>query len=64
MYVTNLRVDKQILRLDIPVNDVVLVTEFDCLEQLIYVFADSLRFQTRWPFLQDFKQILLHVFKY
>jgi len=58
-----LRCDEQILGLDVAMDHVIAVTEFDRLKQLVYVLAYSLRFKPARPLFKHFKEVLLHILK-
>jgi hypothetical protein len=64
MTIPCLRIDEKVLRLYVPMYDVGLVTEFDCLQKLVYVLAHGLGLKPTWPLLEYFEQVFLHVLKY
>lgn len=58
------RVDQQVFRFDVSMYNIISVTELNGFEQLINIFANSLRHQSIGPFLQYLEQVLLQVFKH
>ena len=59
-----LGVDEQVLRLDVPVDDVVAVAVLDGLEDLVEVVANILLLETVRVLFENLQQVLFDIFEY
>mmetsp|Transcript_47322 Transcript_47322/g.84654 ORF Transcript_47322/g.84654 Transcript_47322/m.84654 type:complete len:235 (+) Transcript_47322:154-858(+) len=57
------RVDKEVLQLDVPVDDVVAVAGLDSLKQLVHVLPTQLWVQPRRVFIQELQHVGSHELK-
>ena len=56
--------DQQIFRLDVPVHHILGVKVVDSFEQLVYEKFDTIPIKAIRLFLQNFKKVFVHEFKY